>query len=59
MNGSGRYPIFLMLGIAQVMPARITIAAPMSTKHTLTPMASANKVDAIRPTGMAQLQTAP
>ena len=54
-----RYPILRMLGIAQVMPARITIAAPMSTKHALTPMASANKVDATSPTGIAQLQTAP
>ena len=54
-----RYPIFLMLGIVQVIPARITIAAPMSTKHALTPIASANRVDATSPTGMAQLQTAP
>ncbi len=54
-----RYPIFVMLGIVQVIPARITIAAPMSTKHALTPMAAANRVEATIPTGMAPLQTAP
>lgn len=48
-----------MLGIAQVAAASSTMATPVPANHRGAPTASANRLDAARPTGMAQDMIAP
>ena len=48
-----------MLLMDQESAARTIMAAPTKTKQRVAPIESANKVEKMRPTGMAQLHTAP
>lgn len=48
-----------MLLMDQESAARTIMAAPTKTKQRVTPIESANIVEKMRPTGMAQLHTAP